>query len=166
MSSMTHQLAADRPDASAAERAPRAWLRIRVVLRRARLQRMLADGASPDDSPELALRAAQIVGKRNRIALADSLEDVLHRSASGRRRRSSSPSLATRDVRACSAPLLGLALLLRSDGQVGVRGVALTQRLLSDGTGPLYVYGRDDQLWRALREASAALDGRAPRPAD
>ena len=165
MSSILHQPSAVHPDLwTDTERtsSPIA-LRIRVAWHRTRLDQMLADGVAPDETPELGLRARQVVRVGNRIALANSLEDIVQSVRSGRTRRSgASPPLATRDIRACTAALLGLALSLRSKGEVPVRGVALTQRLLADGAGPLYVYGRDDELWHVVREASTALDGFVP----
>jgi hypothetical protein len=49
----------------------------------------------------------------------------------------------------------------RSHTVVNASGVVLAQRLLTDGTGPLYIEARNDELWRAAREASAALEARA-----
>ncbi|HLL92465.1 MAG TPA: hypothetical protein VK252_05950 [Solirubrobacteraceae bacterium] len=132
-------------------------LRLRVYCRRRRLDEMLADGASPKASPELTLRAGQLTGERHRRALADSLEAVVATAQGSIRGRSATPPLARRDVRAASAALIGLARDLREDANVDSRGVALTQRLLTDGTGPIYIYGPNDALWHAAREATAAL---------
>jgi hypothetical protein len=141
---------------------PAIGLRLRVLSRRARLDRMLADGVDPQESHELALRATQLVSGRTRRALADSLDEVVRIADGDRRRRSASPALAIRDVRASTAALLGLARGLREDREVDVRGVALAQQLLTNGSGPLYVYGQDDELWHAARDATTALDGNAP----
>jgi hypothetical protein len=135
---------------------------VRTGLRRASLDRLLAQGVTPAESPELALRALQLTRARHRRSLADSLEEVVGVAQGERRGRSASPSLATRDIRASSPVLLQLARVLREDRDVYASGVALTQRLLTDGMGPLYVYGLDDELWHAARDAVAALDGRTP----
>lgn len=49
-----------------------------------------------------------------------------------------------------------IALRLRSDRPVGVRGMARLRRVLSDGRGPFYRYGRGDLRGR-LGAALAAL---------
>ncbi len=134
-------------------------LRVRVLWARGRLDGMLARGADPGARPELALRAAQLTARRHRAALAESLEDVV-RSAEGRRRvRSACPPLASREVRAARAALLGLAFQLRQDAAVHPAGVVLARRLITDGSGPLYVHAQHDALWHAAREAGAALAG-------
>jgi hypothetical protein len=79
-----------------------------------------------------------------------------------RRVRAAAPPLATRDIRTSRSGLLELAQTLRENRDVYASGVALAQRLLTDGSGPLYVYGLDDELWHAARDAIAALDGRIP----
>ncbi len=134
-------------------------LRVRVLRARGRLDGMLARGADPDSRPELALRAAQLTARRHRAALAGSLEDVV-RTADGRRRtRTARPPLAGREVRAARAALLGLALQLRDDGEVHPAGVVLARRLITDGSGPLYIHAQHDALWHAARDAGAALAG-------
>jgi hypothetical protein len=156
--SSVHTHLSRRSTRSARPRAGSAiGLRIRVFLRRGRLDTMLAGGAAADQSPELALRASQLTSERNRNALADSLEGVARVAHGTARRRTASPPLASRDVRACSGQLMDLARLLRARPEVGASGVALTQRLLTDGSGPLYIYGQNDALWRAVRDAGAAL---------
>jgi hypothetical protein len=119
---------------------------------------MLAASSTPDESFELALRARQLGRERHRRRLAASLEEVVRIAQEGGPTRTARPPLARRDVRASSAALLQLAQVLRHE-RVNVKGVVLAERLLTDGAGPLYVYGHDDQLWHAAREATAALDG-------
>jgi hypothetical protein len=54
--------------------------------------------------------------------------------------------------------LLSLAAELRdTDQRVSVRGVALIERLLTDGGSPLYVETMDESLEGALRQARSAL---------
>jgi hypothetical protein len=132
-------------------------------MRRGRLDRLLAAGVTPAGSPELALRALQLTRARHRRVLADSLEEIVRMAHGEGRRRGTSPSLATRDIRASRSALLQLAQVLRENRDVYASGVALAQRLLTDGTGPLYGHGLDDELWHATRDAIAALDGRIPQ---
>jgi len=161
MSSLTPHLSRHRMRDAHAPAPAAIGLRMRVMLHRGRLDAMLAAGSRCGESPELALRARQLGNPRNRRVLADSLEEIV-RAAHGRgARRSSRPALASRDVRATSVQLLELARELRDCPQVEPAGVALAQRLLTNGTGPLYVYGRNDALWRAVCDAKAALGAAA-----
>jgi hypothetical protein len=104
----------------------------------------------------------QLTRARHRRALANSLEEVVRIAHADRPWRTAAPSLATRDVRASRSVLIQLAQVLRENRDVYASGVALAQRLLTDGTGPLYRCGRDDELWHSARNAIAALDGRIP----
>jgi len=156
MSSLTPHLSEHRLH-SHRRRSPR--VRVGVLLRRGHLDAMLAAGAGSGESPELALRAGQLSDMRNRRVLAHRLEEIV-RTANGRGSwRSARPPLAARDIRAASMQLMQLARDLCEQPEVEPAGVALTQRLLTDGTGPLYVYGQNDALWRAVRDARAALFG-------
>jgi hypothetical protein len=164
VSSLARQLSTDRGErwSEQPQRRPGIRARIRVWFRRASLDGLLAKGVTPAESPELAHRAMQLTRARHRRALAKSLEEALSVAQGERRWRTACPPLATRDVRASRSELIQLAQVLRENRDVYASGVALTQRLLTDGTGPLYLYGRDDELWHAARDALAALDGRIP----
>jgi hypothetical protein len=59
-----------------AERPP-IWLRGRVWLRRGALDQMLAAGADPNGSPELARRAAELTSFRHRLSLAAAIVSAL-----------------------------------------------------------------------------------------
>ncbi len=133
-------------------------VRVCVLCRWRRLDEMIAQGADPRESPELSRRAAQLTRKRHRGVIADSLEEVilLARNGTGAMRSARAP-IARHEVRAAAPALLELARDLRECPEVEPRGVVLAGRLLTDGTGPLYVYGQNDALWRAVREADAAL---------
>ena len=126
-------------------------------LHRSALDAQLAAGADPDSASELALRAGQLTSRSHRRRLADSLDDIVALAEGGRPRVSSVPPIRLREVRAARAALLGLARDLRRDGLVAAAGVAQTQRMLTDGTGPLYVTACQDGLWQAARNADEAL---------
>lgn len=136
-------------------------LQARVLLHRSRLDGELLKGIDPARSPELQLRARQLTAGRHRRALADSLQEVMRSSE-----RSTSPRISAAvpvvraEVRAARAALLDLECSLRREGEVRPAGVVLAARLLTDGSGPLYVRSEHDALWHAAREACAALDGR------
>jgi hypothetical protein len=104
----------------------------------------------------------QLTRARYRRALASNLEQVVSIARGRRRARAAAPPLATRDIRASSSVLLELAQTLRENRDVYASGVALAQHLLTDGSGPLYVCGLDDELWHATPDAIAARDGRIP----
>lgn len=132
--------------------------RLRVLLHRGALDRELAEGADADIREDLALRAAQLTAPGHRRTLADSLDEAVAIAEGQGPRITSSPPLASRDVRAARAALLSLSRELREPGAVRAQGVAIAQRLLTDGTGPLYVESRDDDaLWQLARRASLAL---------
>jgi hypothetical protein len=163
VSSVTRQLPSDRVHRRSPRTSPSIPVRGRAWLRRARLDRLLAQGTSPGESPELALRAIQLTRPRHRRALASNLEEVVSIAQGRRHGRAAAPPLATRDIRASSSVLLELAQTLRENRDVYASGVALAQHLLTDGSGPLYVYGLDDELWHAGRDAIAALGGSIPQ---
>ncbi len=139
--------------------APSLSVRLSVLCRRGQLDRLLAEGASPEETPELALRARQLLSERNRRILADGFDKVLQIAEETRPGRTARPPLARREVRASRAALLTLARELRTNAHARPAGVALAQRLLTDGAGPLYCQGDHDVLWHAVRGATAALLG-------
>jgi hypothetical protein len=130
---------------------------IRTALTRGRLTASLAAGEDASASPELALRARQLTTTRNRSSIALSLERAVADAEAPRSSRSSAAPLARPDVRAARAALRDLAGALRNQHEVSPRGVALTEMLLTDGSGPLYVERTTDALWRAVIEATDAL---------
>ena len=52
--------------------------------------------------------------------------------------------------------------LLRLNAPVPARGVAMSRRLLTDGTGPVYRAGRTQDLRTAVQEANRHLDPLTP----
>lgn len=109
-------------------------------------------------SPRLAWRTEELVGDDNRIELGRSLTDVVH-SADERLLPSASP-LNRASIRVVRAQLLELAARL-CDLPRGVtpRGILLVERLLQDGSGPLYGQSAVNRLRAEVREALVALDG-------
>jgi len=142
----------------APEASPSFGARLRAVLHRGRLDSMLANGADPASSPELARRAQRLTRHAYRCALADSLDGAVSIAEGRELRLSAAPPLAARDIRAARAALLELSRALRSQRRVAPAGVALAQRLLTDGASPLYLEAGHDALWHAARRASGALE--------
>jgi len=147
----------------------RPWHRMLARCRAARLDRELADGASPESSASLAARAIRLTSMELHRDLATSLQRIL--AATGE----PAPALpgtahpspgATHPPRvplrlariSQSAPLLAeLASHLAEPGPVPVRGVAMVSQLLADGTGPLYRGACRDDLGAVIQRAAHAL---------
>lgn len=127
-----------------------------MLAHRAQLDEQPANGVDPHSGDRLVLRA----GSRpaHRLTVAKSLEDALACAERPTSRVSPAVPLAKRDIYASRAALLGLCSALREDIDANPAGVALAQRLLTDGSGPLYREGHHDALWHALREATAVLE--------
>jgi hypothetical protein len=143
------------------------WHQILARSQAARLDRALAEGASPEASASLAARAAQLTSMEVRRDLAASVRRILVAAGQpawpvaapaplGLARPPRVPLRTTRISQ--SAPLLaGLASLLLEPGPVPARGVAMVARLLADGTGPLYREAARDDLDAMAERAAHAL---------
>jgi len=109
-------------------------------------------------SPRLAWRTEELVAEDSRVELGRSLTDVLH-SADERLLPSASP-LNRASIRALRAQLLELAARLCDlPRPVAPRGILLVERLLYDGSGPLYSRSAPNRLRVEVLQALAALDG-------
>jgi len=143
------------------------WHQILARGQAARLDRALAEGASPEASASLAARAAQLTSTGFRRDLAASVRRILVAAgqpalpvAAHGPLRSVGPSrLPLRTARISrSAPLLAeLASRLLEPGPVPVRGVAMVAELLADGAGPLYNEAARDDLGALAERAATAL---------
>lgn len=130
------------------------------------LDRKLIAGADPAGSTLLAARACRLTSCAHREALAAGLGRLLTDALR--------PDRRTRPLSDCWMPvyvvpsrraiesqaeeLWDFASLLRSRSPLYARGIAMLGRLLSDGTGPVYV-GPPKTLARRLGEVRAALNG-------
>ena len=143
------------------------WQRVLVQGAAARLDRARADGARPEASASLAVRATRLTSTEFRRDLAASLRRIVvaagepalpvaARSALGAAR---TPRVPLRSARISqSAPLLAdLASRLLEPGPVPVAGVAMVTELLADGSGPLYRDAATDDLAALAARAAAAL---------
>ena len=111
-------------------------------------------------SPRLAWRMKELLAETNRVDLGRSLTDIVH-SADERLLPSASP-IDRISVRECRVQLLELAALVCDLGRVVTpRGVLLVERLLVDGSGPLYGRADPARLRRELERTRAELDGAA-----
>jgi hypothetical protein len=133
------------------------WLLAR--LRAPWLDRQLAAGTESWRSPVYAARARQLTDDRTRRTLARSLERLVEEAETRR------PPFRTAVVQPCrpqvreARPLiLTIAQRLRSNGPVGVCGIARLQALLSNGTGPCYTPSHPDALITELRAVADLLE--------
>ena len=139
------------------------WERVLARGQAARLDRELAEGASPEANATLAARAARLTSTEFRRDLAASLRRILAAAGEpaarvpfGSARPIRVPVRTTRVGQ--SAPLLAeLASRLLEPGPVPAGGVAMVARLLADGTGPLYREAARDDLGAVAEQAAAAL---------
>jgi hypothetical protein len=133
-------------------------VRGRVFLRRGALARRLAAGASPTESPELARRAEQLRSARNRRVVARGLERIIEAAEERPHPYSSAVPLSRAAILDAREGILELAAELRETTQaVNVRGIALVERLLTDGGSPFYVQNDEESLDGAISHARAAL---------
>jgi hypothetical protein len=137
---------------------PRLAVRARTRLSRKRLDEDLARGVAPDASAELALRAAQLRSTSGRSRLANALVEAVG-NARGPNLGAYRMKNRRRDdaIRECGDDLLALAVRLRDEATIAVRGPAMTARLVGDKASPLHRADARD-LRRAIHAARAALD--------
>jgi hypothetical protein len=153
------------PDAPVRGR-PSLAVRARTRLRRKRLDEDLARGAAPDTSGELALRAAQLRSPSERSRLANALVEAVG-NARGPNLGAFRMKSRRRDavIQEYADDLLALALRLRDDRPVAVKGTAMTALLVSDKASPLRRADAED-LRLAIPAARAALDDAGPASSD
>jgi hypothetical protein len=118
---------------------PPLGLRVRTRWQRDRLDEALASGADPASTPELALRAEQLLSQAGRSRLADAIVELLGDAygpnlgpytAAGHERNAR--------IRDYADNLRALVARLREERPIDVQGAAMTARLVHDRTGPLY----------------------------
>ena len=143
----------------------RPWHRMLARSRAVRLDRELADGASPEASAALAARAMRLTSMEFRRGLAASLQRMLAAAGEPAAGRS---LLAAADrpprvpfrlarIRQSAPRLAALAGRLVEPGPVPARGVAVLSQLVADGAGPLYREASRDDLGAIIERAAQAL---------
>ena len=119
------------------------------------LDRALIDGGDPTTSATLAARAAMLTSPATRAELADGLDVILASAQSPPSRLRALPRHAA--LLANASLLRELASVLRGPAPLYARGIAMVQRLLTDGTSPMYTSRDGVALELALRKARAAV---------
>jgi hypothetical protein len=133
------------------------WLRVVTWTRATTLDRELANGADPMQSDELSLRTGQLRSAGTRSRLAGTLRQAVD-VANGRHPPLITTRLRRQQIRDNAELLLTLAQRLSGDVPLGAQGVAMTARLVTDRSGPLYRNERRRPLSVAASEALTALD--------
>ncbi|MFZ0172947.1 MAG: hypothetical protein WAL04_14785 [Acidimicrobiales bacterium] len=138
----------------------RARLRDRLVvrLRAARIDQELSEGASPESTVALALRAQRLAAPESRRKLARDLEGIAAHADPGVELRPLRISLCRARIREAAAELGAVSDRLLSSGPVAARGVAKLEVLLADGCGPLYQQRSREDLRVRLTEVLEALE--------
>jgi hypothetical protein len=138
---------------------PAMRLRLKVAMKRDALNAELAAGAPPALSPELAERASQLTSERRRRELARTWRRTVreaHRPGVGLH----AASIIRRGAVIDAEPAIESLIARLGDGApVAVQGMAMLERLLSDGgSSPLYNATEPGTLRRRIRVATEALD--------
>ncbi|MGV0793714.1 hypothetical protein [Mycolicibacterium sp. XJ1819] len=118
--------------------------------------RRLAVGVKPTPASALAAHEWRLTSRAEREAIARSLRQALVDAQGGGRLLSARVPLNIPNILAAEELIDAITLRLHSLRPVHARGTARLRLLLSDGTGPLYRYGRGDLRGR-LGAALAAL---------
>jgi len=136
-------------------------LRLRVRRRRRRLDRALAQGASPGDSPELAGRAQQLALPRTRAGLAHQLTnliDAAEEPPAQWRAHGIDPPLRSSAVLLARPELVSLAERLASDRPASIHGLALAAVLVEHPSSSIYSVPAQADVGEMARRAREAAD--------
>jgi hypothetical protein len=139
-------------------------LRMRVATHRSALTEQLAEGAEPASSPELTLRASQLTSDRRRRQLARSLRRTVNEVRNPAPTRALVSIVNRYAVFEADDAIQTTIGRLASPDPVAVKGMAMLDRILSDGaSSPLYGRFEPGEFRRQLLEAKSEMD---PKPFD
>ena len=125
-------------------------------LRAARFDRALAVGVPAPAGSALAAHAARLSSGAERHAVARALRRAVRDAKDTRATQSARVPMHRANIASAEALIDEVRLRLHMPHPVSARGMARLRQLLSDGTGPLYRYGRGDLAGR-LGAVLAAL---------
>jgi hypothetical protein len=132
--------------------------RLFTRLRTRALDAALANGASPDSSAALSLRAHRLISQRARHQLSREIHKIQHEARRPPHRLTAGVPICRTKITQAGLALEALADHLLSPGPVDASGVARVQPLLRDGSSPIYRRPEADDLEDALQEAIEALE--------
>lgn len=112
--------------------------RVAARWRPGKLDRALAQGAPPEASPALALRARRLTALARRRSLAGALCRIVRETHDGSRASRARVRPDRNRVEGARDELTALADGLADPRPVAAHGVAQAWLLVTDGTGPLY----------------------------
>ncbi len=140
--------------ADAVSRAP---LTARLIARlwAGKFDRLIAVGVRGTEGSAIAAHEERLTSVAEREAMARSLRQALIDARGGGILMSSRVPLHIPNVTAAEDMIDAVTLRLHSPRPVSARGMARLRQILTDGTGPLYRYGRGDlngRLGAALAE--------------
>jgi hypothetical protein len=140
-------------------RRVRPWARVAARVLAPALDRRLAEGHAPESTVLLAVRAQALVSPGLRRCDARLWGELVKRASLPPAMRSPRAPLNRKAIGECAARLADLRSRLCAPDPVSARGVAMANRLLRDGTGPLYDRrAAPSRLDAALGEIVAAFD--------
>ena len=134
-------------------------LRLKVYLRRGRLDRQLVAGHPHDAAAELTLRARHLTNPRTQRDIARNLRGIVRYVDRQQSRKGiSCVVISPRAVRAGRTAICELAEQLERGAPVNPRGIVLAQTLLTDGVSPLFNPYCHQTVGEATREVQEALE--------
>lgn len=125
-------------------------------VRAGRLDAALAVGAPVEPGSAMAVRAARLTSRREREALARTLCRAVSDAHDTTALMTLRVPVHRTNVQSAAGTIDAVVRRLRAPGAVDARGVARLCRILEDGTGPMYRFGRGDLVGR-LGAALAAM---------
>ena len=134
--------------------------RLATRLRAWQLDTAIANGANPDSTAVLSLRANRLISRPARRRVSRSIRRLLQQSRRPPRPIHEGAPVCWRQVFRTRPLLEELAARLAGSGPVDARGVAQVHLFLTDGTSPLFGHPRAEELEAVLQ---AALDALEPR---
>jgi hypothetical protein len=134
-------------------------LRLRVAVHASALTSELAAGAPPGLSPELSVRATQLVGDRGRRQMAQVWRRTIDEARRPALTRANISIIHRAAVIDAGDAISALIERLNSDKPVAVKGMAMLEMLLTDGAAsPLYAPAEPLTLRHRILVATEALD--------
>ena len=130
--------------------------RVAARLRAGHLDRRIAVGVPAPAGSAQAAHEARLTSSAEREAIARSLRRTVTDARGRGLLLSSRLPLHVPNITAATDVIEAVTLRLRSPRPVNARGMARLRQILSDGTGPMYRYGRGDLRGR-VGAALAAL---------
>ena len=133
--------------------------RVRVAVKRDALTRQLAQGADPEATPELILRAGQLTNNRRRRQMARTWRRTIDEAKRPAMTRAMVGIINRRAVLEGEDAIREMIERLSSPEPVTAKGMAMADRIVTDGiSSPLYNPAERGSLRRQVLAATAEMD--------